>query len=498
MSAKIRRSRILFRIASKNAQAGDSLERRYTPIMQMTARSRFALYRASTGPASSTGQKIMPPATGRPANRVARITRRVLLSLPLIVLVALAARAGFAWHEGRQLPPNLLGTVPFMQETGNVARSLALGRGFSDALRQGTGATAWLTPVYPLLLAGIFRVFGIFTAASFIAAVALNIVFSTAACIPIFYAGRKIAGASVGAAAAWFWAIFPNAIMIPYEWIWDTCLTILVAAMIFWFTLALAESLRMRDWCLYGLLWGFALMTNPALASLLPFLLGWAAYQAYRGHGAGQQTLRRSVALSALAIAIVILYCTPWTVRNYFAFHRFVPLRSTFPMALWLAHNPVFDPHAPITARLTPYEESREYRRLGEMAYMQERGAQARNFIRAHRALEVSLFERRFVAFWAGVDSPLKALLGAHSLGDRLILLANFLAALGTIGGLIAVWLKWPRYAPVLSAFPLVFPWLYYATEPYLRYRQPIDPVLLLLTALALAAIPGRLARSRP
>lgn len=414
-----------------------------------------------------------------------RAWRKALLSIPLIVVVAVIARGAFAWHEGHEIPANLLGTVPFMQETGNIARALALGKGFSDALRQGTGATAWLTPVYPLLLAGIFRVFGIFTAASFVVAVALNILFSAAVCVPIFYAGRKIAGEGVGAAAAWLWAIFPNAIMIPYEWIWDTCLTVLLAAFIFWFTLTLAESLRPRDWSVYGLLWGFALMTNPALGSLLPFLLGWAAYRASYSAEVSGDSQQRSAALAGLAILIMVLCCTPWTVRNYVAFHRFVPLRSTFPMALWLGHNPVFDPRSPITTRVTPYEEGREYERLGETAYMREKGIEALNFMRTHRALEITLFRERLVAFWAGLDSPLKAFLRAESLGDRIVLLANFVVTLGTLAGMVAVWVKWRRYTLVLWAFPVVFPWLYYLTEPYLRYRQPIDPVLMILAALA-------------
>jgi hypothetical protein len=411
-----------------------------------------------------------------------RAWRRLLVSLPLIVVVAVGARVGFAWNEGRQLPATLVGTVPFLQETGNIARSLALGKGFSDAFREGTGATAWLTPVYPLLLAGIFRIFGIFTATSFIAAVALNIAFSAASCLPVFYAGRKISGLGVGAAAAWFWAVFPNAIMIPFEWVWDTCLTALLAALILWFTLKLAESLRACDWCLYGLLWGVALMTNPALASLLPYLLGWATYHASRRG-------RRSLALVALAVLMMVLCCTPWTVRNYVAFHRFVPLRSTFPFALWLGHNPVFDPRSPVTTRVTPYEEGREYKRLGETAFMREKWTGALNFIRTHPALEVNLFERRFVAFWAGLESPFKRFLETESLGDRIVLLANFLAALGTLGGLVAVWTKRRHYAFVLSAFPIVFPWIYYVTEPYLRYRQPIDPILMLLTAVALDAL---------
>jgi 4-amino-4-deoxy-L-arabinose transferase-like glycosyltransferase len=399
------------------------------------------------------------------------------------VFVALGARGGFAWSEGRHLSATVRGTVPFFQETGNIARSLALGKGFSDLFRQGTGATAWLTPVYPLLLAGIFRIFGIFTAASFAAAVALNIAFSAAVCLPIFYAGRKISGRGVGATAAWLWAVFPNAVVIPFEWIWDTCLTTLLAALIFYFTLTLAESRRARDWCLYGLLWGGALMTNPALASLLPFLLGWAAYRA---------SPRRGLPLAALAVLMTVACCTPWTVRNYVVFHRFVPLRSTFPFALWLSHNPVWDPHSPWWTRVTAYEQGRKYQQLGETRFMEEKWTEALRFMRTHPTLEVNLFLERFVAFWAGIDSPLERFRKAESMSDRALLLANFLVPLGTLVGLFVIWIKRRRYAFPLSAFPVVFPWVYYLTQPYVRYRQPIDPILMLLSAVAFRVLVRR------
>jgi hypothetical protein len=400
------------------------------------------------------------------------------------VAVALGARIGFAWNTGRQLPAAVRATVPFAQETGNIARSLALGNGFSDLFRQGTGPTAWLTPVYPLILAGIFRTFGIFTAASFTAAVALNIALSTATCVPIFYSGRKIGGVGVGAMAAWFWAIFPNAVVIPFEWIWDTCLTTLLAALILWFTLRLAETTRTRDWCWYGLLWGFALMTNPALASLVPFLLGWAAYRA-------KGEVRGRIVLAGLALLLMVLCCVPWTVRNYARFHRFVPLRSTFPFTLWLAHNRVWDPHSPWNARVSAYEQDNEYRQLGENAFMQKKWEEAAEFIRTHRALEVNLFARRFVAFWAGIDHPVERFREAESVGDRMLLLVNFLLTFGTVAGLVAVWFKARPYAFLLCAFPAAFPWVYYATQPYVRYRQPIEPVLMLLAALAVAALWG-------
>ncbi|MGB6800869.1 MAG: hypothetical protein WBE31_01275, partial [Candidatus Sulfotelmatobacter sp.] len=109
----------------------------------------------------------------------------------------------------------------------------------------------------------------------------------------------------------------------------------------------------------------------------------------------------------------------------------------------------------------------------------------------------LGLFQRRFVAFWAGLPAPFESFAAAKSLGTRIVILVNFFVALGTLAGLVAAWIRWRRYAFLLSAFPLVFPWIYYATQPYLRYRLPIDPVLMLLTAIALHSL-SRKAKPAP
>ncbi len=79
-------------------------------------------------------------------------------------------RIAFLVHQALVIPGNVLAYVPFEQEVGSVAKSLAEGQGFCCLFRQPTGPTAWLVPVYPLLLAGIFKVFGVFTLSSFYAA----------------------------------------------------------------------------------------------------------------------------------------------------------------------------------------------------------------------------------------------------------------------------------------------------------------------------------------
>jgi len=423
-------------------------------------------------------------------------------SLAFIVLVAMAARITYAWEQASNIPPGVLGIVPFQQETGNIAYSLAQGKGFSALFRADTGPTAWLAPVYPLLVAGIFKIFGSFTTRAFFAAVFLNILFSSTTCVPIFFAGKRIGGLAVASVAAWLWALFPNAIMVPFAWIWDTSLSALLAATILWATLALAKSDLVLDWCGYGALWGFALMTNPALGALLPFLLGWLACPgrlAYPGRlphrDLGERHLRwKHVALAA---GVTILCCVPWTIRNYTAFHRFIPLRSNLPFELWLGNNDIFDEHARNGRKvITRTEETRSYAQLGETAYMQEKWQLATSFMRSHPVLELRLAGRKFAAFWTGMDSPLKTFRETDSNLVRGILLASFLTAFGAFVGIVALWQRRSAMTLPLAVFSIIYPCLYYITHADLRYRHPIDPVLCLLNAIA-ATSAWELARAK-
>jgi hypothetical protein len=410
---------------------------------------------------------------------VKKMIRTVATSLAFILLVGMAARITFAWDQARKMPPGVLAIVPFQQETGNIAYSLAQGKGFGSVFRMDTGPTAWLAPTYPLLVAGIFKIFGSFTARAFFAAVSMNIVFSSAACVPVFFAGKRIGGLGVASLAAWLWALFPSGIMMPFEWIWDTSLSALFAATILWATLKLAESDRVLDWCGYGMLWGFTLMTNPALGVLLPFLLGWLAC-----HGFGENRLR--LKRGAMVAAVAILCCVPWTIRNYTAFHRFIPLRSNLPFELWLGNNDIFDEHARNGRKLiTRTEETRRYGQLGETAYMQEKWQLATSFMASHPGLGLRLTGRKFAAFWTGVESPFKTFRETDSNLVRGILLCSFLTGLGAFFGIVALWWKRNAMTFPLAAFPTIFPCLYYVTHADLRYRHPIDPVLCLLSAIA-------------
>jgi len=411
-----------------------------------------------------------------------RLIRNAATSLALIAIVALGARIGFACDQASKIPREALRIAPFQNEAGNIAFALAGGKGFSNVFSGETGSTAWLAPVYPLILAGIFKLCGAFTAQAFFAAVTLNILFSSAACVPIFFAGKRIWGLGVASAAGWLWAIFPNAILIPFEWVWDTSLAALLAAAILWATLVVAGSARRRDWCIYGLLWGLTLLTNPSLGSLLPFLLAWAGLRARR---AGKRAWTQAL----LAAGIAALCCLPWTIRNYIVFHQLIPLRSNLPFELWLGNNDIFEEHAVGGRRaITRTEEARRYAQLGEPAYMHEKWELAKNFIATHPALEAQLTARRFLDFWLGTHAPVKNGRDSGSWLIRLILLASGLTGIAAAAGVVILFWRNAPGALAAAVFPVVFPCLYYLTHADLRYRHPIDPVVMLLTSAALAA----------
>ena len=361
--------------------------------------------------------------------------------------------------------------------------ALATGKGFSSPTRSNTGPTAWLVPIYPALVAGVFKIFGVFTLHAFYAAAALNILFSVATCGPIYFAGQRIAGTAAASIAAWLWALFPNAIVIPFQWIWDTSLTAFFAAVILWATIAIVESRKLRDWCAYGVLWGLSLLTNPALGGVLPLLLCWTIYRKRNEHSRATERFARPV----LALGVAILCCVPWTIRNYVEFHRFIPLRSNLPFELWLGNNEVFDDRSPnINARVTRYGEARLYGQLGEIAFMQKKWELASDFIRRHKRLEIRLTAWRFSSFWLGSFRPLQDFTNADSQWIRLIFALNFLTAIGGAIGIVILWLRRNPYAFPATAFIVVVPVTYYVTHASLRYRHPIDPIVLILTAIAL------------
>lgn len=403
---------------------------------------------------------------------------RLLLTPWSIALAAFLLRVAWLLYKTSVIPHQALALAPFENEVGNVASALASGQGFCCLFRQPTGPTAWLSPVYPLLVAVIFKLFGAFTFRAFCASVLVNSTFSALTCFPLFRATERIVGKPTAALATWLWAVSPIAIILPYAWIWDSSLSALLAATLLWATLRFADRLSHPRAALYGLLWGVSLLTNPALAILCPFLLAWILFQL-------PVSSLEKLRLLFICAAVILSISLPWTLRNYLQFHRFVAFRSNFAYEFWSGNNEIFDPTSHEVNRITRYEQTHLYSRLGESAFLDQKWQAAQTFVRTHPGLYAQLCARRVVATWFGTDSPWYDFFHADTPLAKFLFVWNAASLVLIVAGLVRLYRLHRFFLPV-AVFPLVFPLTFYLAHTSLRHRHPCDPVLALLIAVAL------------
>ncbi|HEY6338693.1 MAG TPA: glycosyltransferase family 39 protein [Candidatus Sulfotelmatobacter sp.] len=369
----------------------------------------------------------------------------------------------------------------FGGEAGRIARSIARGEGFSNPLFGQTGPTAWLAPVFPYLLAGIFKLFGIYTKTSALVALALDSLFSALTCIPVFFIARRQFGEKAALWAGWAWAFFPYGIYFSADFIWATALTTLLMSLVFLSALRLESSSRIRDWILFGALSGFGALTDPVVLSVAPFLGAWMWYRRYK------QKARWFLPGVAAVLAVVIV-TAPWMIRNYRIFHKVVPFRSCLGLEVYFGNNQDSWHWGPPGYHPSDNEEEwKEYQQLGEIAYVAKKLDQGLDFINHHRGLYVWQTARRVVYLWTGFWSFSHRYMQEEPMDPPNIVFCTFLTLL-TLAGLRRAWRDGANVAmPYIIAF-FFFPIVYYLTHPEDYYRRPIDPLFVVLAAYALVS----------
>jgi 4-amino-4-deoxy-L-arabinose transferase-like glycosyltransferase len=379
---------------------------------------------------------------------------------------------------------------PYGYEAGRIAESIASGRGFSSPLGSvQTGATAWLCPIFPYLMAAVFRVCGIFTLTSLLVIQILNCAFVSLTVFPIHSIARRSFGApyesNVALLASWLWVFLPSAIHTPVADIWDTSLTGLLFALIFWATLAIREQQSALRWASYGALWAVGALTNASLLSVFPFFIGWLVFtrpETFAGR------LPR-VALSGLVLALLL---TPWTIRSHRALGKWLPLRSNFGVELWLGNNPAGSDVNSFA--LHPFQnplEASRFKSLGEIEYMREKQYEAIAFMRAQPGATLHLIARRVAQYWFAVSDRPRFDWSTAPRYVRHLVFPNLLMILfAWLGAVMA--LRARRPGAMLFVFALlVFPLPYYVTHALVRYRFPLDPILAILSVyVVLSALP--------
>jgi hypothetical protein len=387
-----------------------------------------------------------------------RAGRKLASSPVLIFAVALAARVRVLWQL---LPEHAWINFYPWNEPSRIAWALVSGYGYSSPWR-GTPLlpTAQQPPVFPLIMAGIFKIGGAYAMTSLWMATLLNATFSGCTAVMILRLGKRDFGEATGILAAWIWAIWLYEAVICVR-LWESSLTALLLVLTLWWLPRLAESREWRDWCLFGLLAGFSSLTNTTMLAMFLCFYAWM----WMGRRAQTASVKKFVVVS---VAVFVLALAPWTVRNYLTFHRVMPLRDNFGLELWIGNYEGVT-EAQLYPGAFPLLDPTEYNRLGEVPFMEEKLHEGLGFIREHPAEFARLSGVRFVLFWT---EPKGSWWFAPSvlawIGMALALKRHAATAI--------------PYAIVMVVFPLV----YYITHTFPSYRHPIEPVVLLLAAFTL------------
>ena len=391
----------------------------------------------------------------------------------------------------------------FGWEMGRIARALATGYGFANPFNGHSGPTAWTPPLYPLILAAVFKVFGVYTLKSSWVILTINSVFSAATAVTIYEIAWRCFGRTPSANPAqtpdglrialwsgWLWALYPAAMQYAVKWIWDMALTA------FLFSCVIVLALRLRGvgdevapprtsnleprtllWLAFGALWGLIALSNSSLLTFLPECGLWIVWPALRTRTHLGRTLRGAALAAVCCIAVI----SPWVIRNWRVFHAFVPMRSNFGAELYeatLFSNDGF----PWMATLPMAESAPEFQRyehLGEIAFSKQQGEIAKAKIHDHPGLFLRNAVNRVYFFWISVPHPT----ADSGVAVEAIRRINF--SFFSFAGFLGLALAMRRHIPGAWLFFwafTVFPIVYYFVTVQARFRHPLEPLICILS----------------
>ena len=385
-----------------------------------------------------------------------------------MALVGFVLRFGFVlWKKTYiQIPGH---GYPYALEVSSIAAHLARGQGFSSPFIVDTGPTAWVSPAYPLLVGGIFKVFGIYSNKSALIILGLQCVMAAATGVAIYELGTRTVGQRIGLFAGWIWALSPIFFRWPATWIWDFAASGLLLAMILVVTLEVSKKDQRSRWLQLGALWGLSALTNPALVSALPFSFLYAVFVTDRDRS-------KRIHNAVLSVMLCLLIISPWIIRNAVVVGHPVFLRSNFWFEFHLGNYHysngmgTFGLHPGSNPR-----ELRKYAELGEQTYIESAKSEALQFVREYPREFIELTLHRILWFWDGTPLLYQAQEWWRPWKFWPLSITAWL-------GLIFLLTRRPRGWQLYAACLVVYPIPYYLVYPIAKYRYAIEPEMLLLT----------------
>lgn len=364
----------------------------------------------------------------------------------------------------------------FGYEMGEIAASLASGDGFSwpEWSSHPQGPTAWMPPVYPMVMALAFKTFGIYSEKAAISLFIFQTLISLLTCFLLYHIGKRVFNSQVGLLTAFLFAVYPPAIHFSVQQIWSTllfacCLSLLILSL-----LEVRARPNVSKSFGTGLLAGFTALVDPIVVVSYPLIAIWLYVTLARNRIA----MGKLVAAACVAFTIML---GPWLLRNYFVFGRYVFIKSNLGHELFLGNNPY-------ASGSFAAPQSKESLTVAEKEFLSGAEEPSRNgflllkaitFISAHPDQFWRLTLNRVGQYWTFMMRPVKGFTERISLWIYFGVLA--LALIGVLmsrrsGNVQLLWL-------LLLALPLPY---YIAVVGLFRYRFMVEMLLLLFCSYAI------------
>ena len=254
-----------------------------------------------------------------------------------------------------------------------------------------------------------------------------------------------------------------------------------------------SQKVTTRQWVTLGLAMGITILLRQLFLLFVPFLLLWLWW-----------AKRPRLTSFVLPVALVVLMILPWTIRNYLAFEQIVPLNTNSGFAFFWGNHPrygtQFIPILPSGEYFRMIPQELQAQSLNEAEMDSALLSEAFGFIGAEpgRYLLLSLSRiPTYFMFWPSGDSGMVSNIsrvGSFGLFLPFMLYGLFL----TLKQSFVSWRE--RLASpftLLYLFMLVYAGIHILTWTLIRYRIPVDVILVIFAGYGLLDIGERVLARR-
>ena len=239
----------------------------------------------------------------------------------------------------------------------NLAVAVLEGRGLiTDDVQYGRDLRAYFPPLYPLLLAGWWALFGI----SAWATLALSTLTDAVAAWALADCGKRLGQRATGRLAGLFYFAWPALALgagLPQKESLTVLLgVLLLRGVLVWLNADETERRCWRHGLWLGLWWAMLALTQPSLAIAPAFVALVLIWQ--RGFAA-------AIRLGLTALPTLLAVLLPWWLRNWLLFDAFVPLTTA---SGFMANSGLVNLRAAFPPGLFALPEPERSRIMGDLA----------------------------------------------------------------------------------------------------------------------------------